>query len=125
MGDEFHKLESLLNTAKEYLNTRIKQAKLGVVEKVSNLLSTLIARLMVILVFLFALLLASMAGAMAIGESLGHEWLGFLIMAGAWMILGILIWVTRNRFVRIPIMNDIIRSLFNKEQEAGEEDEKD
>ncbi len=121
MSEAFQTIESLLDKAKAYANTRIAQVKLSVAEKVSQLLSTLVAGLMTVLVFLFALLLGSVAAALLIGEALGKVWLGFAIIAAAWLLLGILLWKGRNRFLRLPIMNSMIASLFSKESEDEED----
>lgn len=84
----------------------------------------MIAGLVAALVFFFFLLFGSVAAAIAIGHQLHSLALGFLIIAGAWLLSGILIWISRNRLLRIPIMNAIIGSLFSsdKEDETNEED---
>jgi hypothetical protein len=122
MSEEFTKIESLLDQAKEYINTRIAQVKLSVAEKVSKLLAAMIAGLVATLVFFFFLLFGSIAAALAIGNKLQSHSLGFLIIAGAWLLLGIMIWKAKNRLIRLPIMNAIIGSLFNTDKEY-EEDE--
>jgi hypothetical protein len=123
MSEEFKKMESLLDKAKEYVNTRIAQAKLSVAEKVSKLLAMMIAGIVAALVFFIFLLFGSIAAALAIGHKLDSSAFGFLIVAGTWLLLGIIIWRAKNILIRIPIMNAIIHNLFSNDQEH-EEDEK-
>jgi hypothetical protein len=87
----------------------------------------MIAGFVAVLVFFFFLLFGSIAAAIAIGHLVNSLALGFLIVAGAWLLLGILIWTAKNRLLRIPIMNAIIGSLFStdKEQEGDETNEED
>ncbi len=122
MSDEFNRIESLLGQAKEYVNTRIAQFKLSVAEKISKVMATVIAGLAVALVFFLFLVFAGIAAAIALGEWTGKMWLGFLIVAGVYLFLSIIIWKAKDRLLSIPIMNSIISHLFD-EQET--EDEKD
>ncbi len=122
MSDEFNRIESLLGQAKEYVNTRIAQFKLSVAEKISKVMATVIAGLAVALVFFLFLVFAGIAAAIALGECTGKMWLGFLIVAGVYLFLSIIIWKAKDRLLSIPIMNSIISHLFD-EQET--EDEKD
>lgn len=112
----------MLGQAKEYVNTRIAQFKLSVAEKISKVMATVIAGLAVALVFFLFLVFAGIAAAIALGEWTGKMWLGFLIVAGVYLFLSIIIWKAKDRLLSIPIMNSIISHLFD-EQET--EDEKD
>lgn len=111
MSEDFGKIESLLEKAKEYINTRIAQVKLSLAEKISKTLSVIIAAFVAVLVFLFFLLFSSIAVAIVLGNLTGSLWLGFLIVAVVWLLSGILIWKTRERLLQIPIMNAIIKAL--------------
>ncbi|MBI5858579.1 MAG: phage holin family protein [Sphingobacteriales bacterium] len=121
MSEEFGKIESLLDKAKEYINTRIAQVKLSVAEKISKTLSVIIAAFVAVLVFLFFLLFGSIALAIVIGNLVGKLWLGFLIIAVAWLLSGILIWKTKERLLQIPIMNAILKA-FSGGKGDNEED---
>lgn len=123
MSEEFKKAESLLEQLKAYVNTRVAQAKLSVAEKASRLAATMIAFLLVALVFFLFLVLASVAGAIAIGQWLDSMWLGFLIMAGLVLLVMLLVWALKDRLLRIPIMNALIKALFEKEEHDDEKDQ--
>ena len=122
MKEEFRKIEETVDHLKRYVNTKISQVKLGAAEKTSDILSVLIARALVAIVFFFFVLLASEALAYGLGEYLGKNWLGFLIVAAFYLLAGVIIWKTRERTLRIPIMNSLIRRLFTKEINEDEED---
>jgi hypothetical protein len=117
MSEEFKKVESLVERLREYVNTRIAQVKLSVAEKISKVAALVIALLMAALVFFLFLVLASIAGAIAIGQQLDNMWLGFLIMAGIILFICILIWILKDKLIRVPIMNMLVKALFDKEDE--------
>lgn len=121
MSEEFKNVESLVEQLKAYANTRVSQVKLSVAEKVSKLAAEMIAILMVALVFFLFIVLLSIAAAIGIGQWLGNMWLGFVIVAGLVLLFGLIVWVAKDRLLRIPIMNKLIETLFDTE----EEDEKD
>jgi len=120
--EEFKKIESLIDRLREYVNTRIAQVKLSFAEKISNVAALIIAVLMSALVFFLFLVLASVAASIAIGQWLDNYWLGFLIVAGLILIIGILLWSFRERWLQRPIMKILIKTLFNK-SEDDEDDE--
>jgi energy-coupling factor transporter transmembrane protein EcfT len=121
MSEDFSKIESLLSELKEYVNTRVAQAKLSVAEKLSNILAYVIILLLTALVFFLILVLLCASAAIAIGQWLNNLWLGFLIMAGICILFGFFMWVMKDAIFQRPIMNKFISVLFENESE----DEKD
>ncbi len=121
MSEEFKNVESLVDQLRSYVNTRVAQTKLSVAEKASRLAATMIAWLLAALVFFVFLVLVSMAAAIAIGQWLENLWLGYLIVAGLVLMLMLVLWLLKDRLLRIPLMNALIESLFEKE-ELDEED---
>lgn len=123
LQEEFKKVEEMAGHFKAYIDTRIAQVKLGVAEKVSKVLAVIIAAMFVVFVFFFFMVFGSMAAAYAIGAWLGQTWLGFLVVALIYLLLGIITWAAKERLLRIPIMNAIIRQLFSNDA-TDEEDQK-
>ena len=121
MTEVFAKVEKLAEHAKEYVNLKMDSLKLTTAEKSSAVLSNLIAGAIVAFVFIFFLVFASIAGAIAISDWIGKQYAGFLIVAGVYLLLAIIVWLSKDRMIRIPIMNKIIHQLFKDEGD----DEKD
>ncbi len=113
--EEFIKIEELIDHTREYVNTRVDEAKLALAERSSAVIALVIARSVVSLVFLISLLLASAGASYALGIWLGKTWLGFLIMAAVYFLAGIIVWAARERLIRIPVMNGIIHQLFKND----------
>lgn len=121
MSEDFKKIESLVSELKDYVNTRVAQLKLAVAEKLSSIFAYAITILMAALVFFLILVFISVAMAIAIGQWLNSLWLGFLIVAGICLILGIVMWVSKDKLFRRPIMNKMISVLFENENENGKD----
>ena len=121
LQEEFKKVEEMVEHFKAYMETKVTQVKLGVAEKMSKLIATLIAMMFVLIVFFFFVIFGSVAASYAIGAWLGKTWLGFLIVAFFYLLLGFIMWLAKDKLLRIPILNAIIRQLFNNET-ADEED---
>ena len=119
MEKTFDKIEELAGNIKKYVNTRIDAAKLSAAEKSSAMISNLIAGLFVAGVFLLFIIFASIALALLVGIWIGKIWAGFLVVAGLYMLLGLVVWTAREKIIRLPIMNALIKQFF------GEEDEED
>jgi hypothetical protein len=115
MKDTFEKVEGLTDHLKEYINTRIELAKLHLAEKASLVISDLIAFFIVAILFLLVLVFGSIAGAWALSSWIGKPYAGFLIVAGLYLLLGLIVWVSRSRFIRFPIMNALIRQLHKED----------
>ena len=120
MTQDFNNEDTFVEQVKEYVNTRIAQLKLSFAEKTSKVMSVMIAVVISALVFFLFLVLISIAGAMAIGQWLESPWLGFVIVGGVILVVGLVLWVSKDRLIGKPIMNALIKVIFDKE-----EDEKD
>lgn len=117
MEKVFAKMEELTDSVKEYVNTRVESVKLSVAEKSSALVANLVAGMLVAAVFLFFLIFAGIALALVLGEWTGKMWAGFLIVAGIYLLFGIIVWIAREKIIRLPVMNAMIKQLFSTDDE--------
>src|SRR6187401_3083698 len=120
MDQNFNNSETFVDQVKEYVNNRLTQLKLSFAEKTSKMMAVMFAILLSASVFFLFLLLICIAGAIVIGQWLESFWLGFVIEGIVVLIVGFILWVFRDRLIRRPIMNALIKVMFEKE-----EDEKD
>ncbi len=113
----FSKVEELADNAKEYVNTRIESLKLNAAEKSSVIIANGVARVVVAIVFIFFIGLGSIALSLVLGEWIGKIWAGFLTVACFYLLIGIIIWIARERLIRVPVMNALIQQLFKHDEE--------
>jgi Putative Actinobacterial Holin-X, holin superfamily III len=114
MEKEFKTMEETIDHLKSYVNTKISQAKLGAAEKASDLISVFVAKLLAALVLFFFIFFISLAVASALGDYFEKPWLGYTMVAGFYLLAGFIIWFSREKLLRIPIMNAIITRLFRE-----------
>ena len=120
MEKTFAKAEELAEHIKEYVNIRIDSVKLSAAEKSSKLTANIFAALIAAFVFLLFIVFASTALAFVFSKLTGEFYWGFLIVAGIYLIIGLIVWSMRERILRIPIMNAILQQLFNEEDDDEE-----
>jgi hypothetical protein len=115
MENIFAHLQQLTEEVKEYVNIRISLVKLNIAEVASGLVANTMATLITAVIFLFFLFFASTGLALFLSALIGNLYAGFLIVAGLYLVVGLIIWFSRDRLLRMPIMNAIIRQLFGQE----------
>ena len=121
MEETFVKAEELAEHVKEYINNRMDAAKLNTAEKSSKLLATVIASVVVAMFFITFLFFASTALAFVFSRLTGALSWGFLIVGGIYLLLGVLVWLLKDRILQLPIMNALLRQLFTDEDDYEDE----
>jgi ABC-type multidrug transport system permease subunit len=124
MAQEFNNADNFVDQVKEYLNTRLTQLKLSFAGNVSKVMAILIAAVVSALVFFLFFVLLSVAGAIAIGQWLGNYWLGFIIIAAVILFVGFILWIAKDSWLRKPIMNALIKAMFDKEENEKDQNHK-
>lgn len=121
MEETIAKAEQLAGHIKEYVNVKIESVKLDAAEKSSKIIANAIAMLIILFILFLAIGFASIAAAYAISDKIGKTYTGFLIVSGIYLAIGIIIYMMREKLIRIPVMNSIIQELF-KHDKADEQD---
>lgn len=124
MSETLKKVEELTDHVKDYITTKVEITKLRFAEKTSLTIGNIIAALVVAVLFLFVLLFGSIAGAWALSDWIGKNYAGFLIVTGFYLLVAIIVWFARNRLIRFPVMNAIIKMLHKKDEDEKDDNEK-
>ncbi len=117
MESTFSHAEELAGTLNEYLDTRVESIKLEVVEKTAVVSANVITGMILAVVFIFFIGLSSIALSFVIGAWIGKLWAGFLIMAGIYLPITIVLWVQRKKLIRLPVTNVLIKQFFSYDDE--------
>jgi hypothetical protein len=91
MEDNAKLLESLLDKAKEYGITTYELAKLKTIDKASDIVSSLVPFLIVIILLITCMLFLNLGIAFWLGDILGKAFYGFLVVAGFYLLLGLIL----------------------------------
>lgn len=102
--------DNLITEVNDYLDTRSRLGKLKAIDKGSQIASGATAVLFVLLITFLAILFLSLAIAVIVAEATGIAYAGYLSVAGFYFLLGILIYVNRESWIRKPMVNAMIRN---------------
>lgn len=124
MEKVFARVEELADHIKEYVNIRIDAVKLHTAEKTSKAIAGALAFVVVIQLLALFAVFASIALAFAFAAWTGQVYWGFLIVAGIYLLLGVIVWLAKERLLRIPIMNALLRQMHaGKNEDENNEDD--
>lgn len=104
-------IKLLLEEGKKYAKTNIELYKLKAIDKSTSILSAFVARAIVVFIFALFILLLNIGFAFYLGELLQHTSFGFLILAGFYALLGVLLHLFRDRLLMKPLKNFHIRQI--------------
>lgn len=101
----------IIDQLKDYVETRIKLAKLQAVEGSSTVAASLIADVAVVLGIVSAFMFASFTLALYLGKVFGAYWIGFGCVAILYLILAWVIKANRQKIEK-TLANAFIKKIF-------------
>ncbi len=113
MENQSSPVESLIDRVKIYVETRIDLLRLKAIDKSSSFLSLLISMVVVILISFIFIMLLNIGIALLIGELIGKSYYGFFIVAGFYLLIGVVLFMFRNKWLKAPIANSMIKNLMD------------
>ncbi len=112
MEPQTNLIEPLLEKAETYAKTSFELMKLKTLAKTADVSSTLLSRSLFILLVSFFAFAITIAAALWIGDVLGKNYYGFLIVAGFYAIASVILLIAHPS-IKTSVNNTIIRQLFN------------
>ncbi|HTB51818.1 MAG TPA: hypothetical protein VK718_03510 [Ferruginibacter sp.] len=112
MENQHSHIESLFEKTGEYFETKAELFKLRAADKSSDLISSVLSRLIIAFFISSCFLLVNIGLAILIGNSLGELYYGFFIVAGFYLVIIALLYSLRNKWLKVPISNLIIKNIF-------------
>src|SRR5690349_12396521 len=117
MEEMFARAEELISDVKKYVDNRVSAAKLATAEKASAIGSKIITTIIVIVIFVCVLIFASIALGYALSKWTGEYYWGFLLVAGIYLLFGLILLAASNKMIRLPLLNALLNQLFKKDEE--------
>lgn len=111
MENQSGPIESLIDRLKYYAETRIDLLRLKAIDKSSSFLALFISLLIIILFAFIAFILLNIGLALWIGDLLGEAYYGFFIVAGFYFVIGLVIFMFHDKWIKAPIANSLIKKL--------------
>jgi len=117
-------IEDIFEDAKGYLEARVEYTRLYLVEKVSKIFADLVTNTVVIVCFTLAFLFGSVTLALFLSSVLGSYTGGFGCVSLIYILLAVVVYLTKDKYIEKAIINIAISKYFNKLADKEEEDEK-
>jgi hypothetical protein len=111
MKEQSENIENLFEKAGEYVETRLELFKLKTALATSDVMSELVARAIMVSIIIIIGMMVNIGIALWIGELLGKNYYGFLVVAGCYSILGGMLYIFREKWIKFPIANAIIKKM--------------
>ena len=109
MNNGSNLLESLIGNSKDYVEDRVNLLKLKAVDKSSDLASAILSFIPLVLTFIIVFILLNIGIALLIGDWVGRASWGFLILTGVYIIIALVLFKQRTKWIKIPFANMLIR----------------
>ena len=104
-------IETLIKKSGEYLDTKLELTKLKAINTSSDVLSNMVYLIVKILIIFLFVGFVSVALAILIGKTLGDYYYGFLIVGGFYLIVLLIIYVQRKKWIKEPVANGLINKM--------------
>ena len=107
-------IDQIIAHTEDYLKTRQQLTQHVISEKVVVLTSTMVMSYVLFTVFLLAALLGSLGLSGQIALESNDPRLGYWIVGLGYFTLGLLLFIFRNSVLKAPLMNEMLKNLYNK-----------
>ena len=111
MEDKAKLLESLLNSATDYGITTYELIKLKALDKTADVVSSVVPHSVVLILLSSFMLFLNLGIALWLGEILGKLFYGFLIIAGFYLLLGLIIYFLMYKWLKKLVCNYVIKQM--------------
>lgn len=106
-------IEKLIEKAEIYSKTTLELCKYEALYKAADLFSNLTVKLVLASVVVMFLLFTNIGLAFFIGNYLGDVGLGFFLIGFGYLLLGILLYIFQDEWIKNPVSNFIISKMSN------------
>ncbi len=97
-------VQELFDDIKEYIIAQRNLLLTVASKKGADVFYIIITSVIFLLILWFFLILLSFAVAFALGSWLNAVWLGFLIVAVLYVLVGMLVWKLKDRVIKTPLL---------------------
>ena len=106
-------VEELFYKLKEYGDIRLDLLRLKSINKISGILSTLMGVFIMVILLFLILVCITIGIALLLGAWLGKAYYGFFIVSGLYIIIGLVLYKGRDKYVKKPVSDKLIKELLD------------
>jgi hypothetical protein len=108
-------IEKLIEKAEIYSKTTLELCKSEALYKSADLFSNLAVKLAITIVVVVFLLFINIGLAFYLGEYLGKICYGFFLIGISYLLIGIILYIFKDEWIKNPVSNFIISKMNNKD----------
>lgn len=113
MEEKLNSLESLIERVEQFSKTGIELYRLKAIDKSAKVVSSLASKLALISFFTLFFLILNIGIALWIGDLFGKSYFGFFTVAAFYAVVGIVLYVFSDQWIKTPVRNSIIIQSLN------------
>lgn len=110
------KLEELTESLKSYVSTNLELIKYQTIERATVIVADLIVNILVGVLLLFFVFFISLWACFYLSALLGDNYSGIAIVAGFYLLVGLILFMVRKKMVIKPLRNKIVSNIFQKDK---------
>lgn len=104
-------VEGLYDQAKKYTEDSLELYKLQAIDRTAVILSSIASRSALALIVVLFTLFINVGISLYLGTLLGALYLGFLVLSGFYVIIGVIVYFFKKEMIEQPIANLVIGAL--------------
>jgi hypothetical protein len=104
---------SLFETAGDYVETRIDLFKLKIADKSTEIIASLTGVIIIALITMVGFVILNIGLCLWLGDLTGKVYYGFFIVGGFYLLVAVLVFWLKEKWIKEPISDMIIKKLFN------------
>jgi uncharacterized protein YqhQ len=111
MNETANHIEQLLESVNKYGKTSTELWKLKAVDKTAELLASTTKVLLLLFLFVISFLFCAIGLALFLGNLYANMPMGFLLTGLLFALVGLLVYIMRNHWIKWPLRNAIIHAI--------------
>jgi hypothetical protein len=109
--EEKDRLDGIIAMAKDYVETRIDLIAINIQDKLTDILSTVFVIAVLWILGVFMLSLISVGVALSLSQYFKDPSIGFYLVGGFYLILCVVLYFNRNKWVRQPFITMLLTKI--------------
>lgn len=106
------KIQQIFRHVENYISTSVELYKLKAYQKVAQITTTVLTSVLIGLFCMLFLIFVSIGLALYLGEVMGRMHYGFMIVAGIYLVLSIIVYALSKKVLKDKINTMIVRKIF-------------
>jgi len=112
--EEQSKIEETVDSIRDYVNTRYELAILKASDKTAHVASNTLSFIPILFITIITVLMLSFGLALFLNDVLESGYEGFFVLAGVYLVIGLILLSIRKKSIAKPLRNIIIKELFKQ-----------